>query len=273
MPRVEVRIVGVSTKRGSTQTKLDTVTDEGEIVNIVNAELAKWSDVWSMGVNPISIKVHIEGGRTMDLKASVSVVTELDQSSKTKLSSLPKRKTKSRPFKIKFGDHAHDTLCRARFIALHENNMQVSRLKIEGYLTDENKVTRAGHAVLDTFEARPIKEIEKWVCRQLLYITKNGTVERFAQDYLDKHGMTKSIQKHSWEPSKLGVGSKGVRWLEENVVRLSVKEHILVYEALKYYPRESLAEPLSNDQEWIRAAARMRVAALDKLELEKEDLL
>lgn len=267
MPRAETRIVSVTAKHGYTRTHLDTFTDGRSLKDMIEAELDNWADELRMGVNLINVKVHMEGGQQLNLRAKVLVTVELDQDSVAKLSMPPKRKKKRKPFEIEFGDDFHNYLCEARIGSMNRNNMKVSQLKIEGYLTNENEVTEAGHVVLDEFESRSIDEMGTWVCVSLLYVTKNGVLKTYALDYLTKYSMIRSVKAYSWGSTKLAVTHKAAMWLGKNVTRLMTdhpERMNLLSEALKYYPYEDLAEPLASDYTWIRDSAKLRAAQLER---------
>jgi len=275
MPRADIRFINSTIKQSTSNIRSRLVSVDGadELSTYVEHELNKWAEDTMSTLNPITVTVHMEGGRKVKVRATVSIGVELYPDALKKLGAAPRRRRAPKPFKVEFGDAGHNYLCDARTSELKSDNMGVSRLKVEGLIDRSGGITDEGNRVLDELESTPLEEVEDRVCENLLRVHGGHEVRHCTSDYLTNKqliqvcGRFLTSRFHKYELTQ-----EGVEWLKANVVRLRPvlnATSTLIGDALQFYPLEELNEDLVHEHEWIREAAQKRVEELKKEETDE----
>jgi len=265
--RAEVRFTDLRVKKSTAyvSSHLIAYNSEEAMRTLIENQLLKRAQALQEQLNPVHVNLHLEGGIKVSFKAEVIVDIKVPLGELTKLGAKAAKK-KPRPLEIEFGDKNHRYLAQARALDLNQNNMTVSRLRVEGLVTGKNELTHIGLSTLEELVMTPVEEVEGLVFSNLLYAHTNNSVQIHFRDYLlDKHLI--ELYRDEWDlKNKLHLSKEGQAWLEANTARLIYLEKAnrqLQEHAVEFLKLEELNEFLTHNNEWIRKAAMKRAALLE----------
>lgn len=260
--RAEIRFTDTRIKRSVAlvRSRLGTYASGHDLQRFVVSELRNLKLDLTRALNPIKVKVHLQGGEQIILTAELTVDIKLTLGALAEVS-VGKRK-KPRPLKIDFGSGEHRYLCEARRASLVNNNIDISRLRVEGLITERNYLTEVGLHKLERLEKTLIAEVEVLVFRNLLYVADDkGPVVHMVEYLIGKDLIIQTPDVWKFTPTETGVA-----WLESNTARLihlESKNSSLTQCAMQFLALEELNEYLVHEDRWIRQAAEKRATVLE----------
>lgn len=206
----------------------------------------------------LTCRVMIPGGEVV-LPLNVSVDFSIGELKK--VMDLPNRPPE--PLRINWGKAYHKLLDHACYANMDtpEDSIRLSRLRVEGLITDAGTLTPTGQDIFDQL-ARMKLDDGFTICTQLLKITQNQHFTNIIRRTLELGGFAGPIISNGkrWDVTQLGYA-----WLKEHAPThiAELDEVSLVALAVRYLPLEMLPPYITHSQLAVRRVAQLRAESIN----------